>query len=46
MRMTSFPLDYIFETLPTYGLTDIEIKRFPMTSNRDPHPFIFARKAR
>ena len=31
---------------PLYGLTDIEIKRFPMTSNRDPHPFIFARKAR
>jgi len=46
MRMTSFRLDYIFETLPTYGLTDIEIKLFSMTSNRDPHPFIFARKAR
>ena len=46
MRMTSFRLDYLFETVPTYGLTDIEIKRLPMTSNRDPHPFIFARKAR
>jgi len=46
MRMTYFPLAYVFSSLPEYGLTDIEIIVFSMESNRDPHPFVLARKTR
>ena len=45
MRMTHYAMADLFDTLPAYGFTGVEISVFPMKSNGDPHPFIFARKA-
>jgi ubiquinone/menaquinone biosynthesis C-methylase UbiE len=45
MRYRSYPLQYFYATLPQIGFADIEIKIFPVSSNQDMHPFVFARKA-
>jgi SAM-dependent methyltransferase len=44
MRSLSYPIDFLFDTLPEYGFTDIEISIFPVKSNNSIHPFVFARK--
>lgn len=44
MSMLYFPIDWLFETLPSYGLTDIELVAFPVRSSGLIHPFVFARK--
>ncbi len=46
MRGLSYPLDYLFDTLPRMGLVNVEVWIFsPEPSNRDPHPFVLARRA-
>ena len=44
MRRLVYPLDYIYQSLPQRGFTDIEVSTFAVKSNWAIHPFILARK--
>jgi len=45
MRWLSYSVDYLLEELPRVGMTDVEVWIFsPLRDNRDPHPFVLARK--
>ncbi len=45
MRWLSYSADYLFETLPRLGFTDVELWIFsPLRNNRDTHPVVLARK--
>ena len=44
MRRTSYPLPYLYATLPGCGLPGVEVRIIAPRSNRDPHPFVLARK--
>ena len=44
MRMTSFPVDYLYESLAETGFVDVEISIFLTKINAGLHPFVFARK--
>ena len=45
MRNLKYPLDFFYEELPQFGLSDIEILIFVTKSNHAPHPFVFAKKS-
>ena len=42
--MTRYPIGFFYEQLPKLGFTQIELAVFAMSSNQDPHPFVFATK--
>jgi ubiquinone/menaquinone biosynthesis C-methylase UbiE len=44
MVMRSYTLDYLYGILDKLGFQEIEIVVFRTRSNRDPHPFVMARK--
>lgn len=45
MRGLSYSQTYLFEFLPSCGLTNVEIMVFPTTAERTIHSFVFARRA-
>jgi SAM-dependent methyltransferase len=45
MRGLSYPMEYLFEALPSHGFGDIELAVFAARGNNDPHSFVFARKS-
>ena len=45
LLFTEYPFLDRFAAAADHGFTGVEISVFPMKSNGDPHPFIFARKA-
>jgi SAM-dependent methyltransferase len=44
MKMTSYPVDYLFKTLSEDGFVDIDILMFLTKINDGLHPFVFAKK--
>lgn len=47
MRWRSYSVDYLLDTLPRVGLTDVELWIFcPNRDNKDPHPFVLARRTK
>jgi ubiquinone/menaquinone biosynthesis C-methylase UbiE len=44
MRGLIFPIDFFYSSLPKYDFENLEINIFITRSNKDRHPFIFARK--
>ena len=44
MRGLYYPMDFLYSELQKYGFEDIEIVIFSMKSNKDPHPFVLARR--
>ena len=44
MSYLYFELDWLYQTLDAIGFTDVEIRIIRVTSNKAPHPFIFAKK--
>jgi len=45
MRGLWFTDDFLFDFLPTIGFSNIEIRWFPLSSNNDPHLFVFGTKS-
>lgn len=44
-RTISYEADWLFSTLGSIGFKDIELRTFCLSSNPEPHTFVFARKA-
>lgn len=44
MRGLWYPVDMFYQELPKLGFEDVEISIFITKSNKDPHPFVLARK--
>ncbi len=44
MMELHYELDWLYRLLDGLGFTDIELRIIRVRSNKDPHPFIFARK--
>lgn len=45
MRGLSYSIEYLLDTLPQVGLSDVEVWIFcPKRDHKDPHPFVLARK--
>ncbi|HOE18436.1 MAG TPA: class I SAM-dependent methyltransferase [Syntrophorhabdaceae bacterium] len=44
MCMNSYPVDYLYDFLPSLGFENIEIVIFAIKSNNVPHPFVLASK--
>ena len=45
MRGLRYPVDYLFDVLPTHGLEDIIISHIIAKTNKSRHSFVFAKKA-
>lgn len=44
-RTMSYEADWLFTTLTSIGFKDVELRTFCLSSNPEPHTFVFARKA-